>query len=231
MKIIEIAPLDNGAHRNQTSNSTFPVPDGYALIPEDMPIPKTFPFVDIEVEGDPPIVTNMTAGVVPPTPEPEPATDPADELEHLRAEVATLQANTAPVMAAAKSYALTAVNIPDAQALDMVVLFPTWEEVLAAGTELAQGRVISKDGQLYRVVQSAVPQAHQVPGGEGMLAIYRPIDREHAGTLEDPIPWVYGMDCMTGLYYSYEGGVYLCKGDMIPCVWAPDSGIWQWIPV
>ena len=56
---------------------------------------------------------------------------------------------------------------------------------------------------MYRVMQATVPQAHQVPGGEGMLAIYRPIDREHAGTAEDPIPWVYGMDCLAGLYYSY----------------------------
>lgn len=71
MKIIKIEPCGNGAHANQTSSSTFPVPDGYALIPDDMPIPDTFPFVDIEVEGDnPPIVTKMTAGVVPPPPEP-----------------------------------------------------------------------------------------------------------------------------------------------------------------
>ena len=48
MKIIKIEPYENGAHSNQTSNATFPVPDGYALIPDDMPIPETFPFVDIE---------------------------------------------------------------------------------------------------------------------------------------------------------------------------------------
>lgn len=71
MKIIKIEPYENGAHANQTSSSTFPVPDGYALIPDNMLIPDTFPFVDIEVEGDnPPIVAKMTAGVVPPTPEP-----------------------------------------------------------------------------------------------------------------------------------------------------------------
>lgn len=85
---------------------------------------------------------------------------------------------------------------------------------------------------MYRVVQAVTPQAHQEPGGEGMLAVYRPIDREHAGTLEDPIPWVYGMDCAAGLYYSHEGCMYLCKGDMKPCVWAPGSaGVWQWEPV
>ena len=105
------------------------------------------------------------------------------------------------------------------------------QAVLQSGTELAKGRVISKDGQLYRVVQTVTPQAHQEPGGEGMLAVYRPIDRKHAGTLEDPIPWVYGMDCLAGMYYSYEGAVYRVAdgGDMVPCVWAPDTpGLWQW---
>ena len=48
MKIIEIEALENGAHRNQDGVTTCP--DGWAIIPEDMEIPETFPFVDIEVE-------------------------------------------------------------------------------------------------------------------------------------------------------------------------------------
>lgn len=48
MRIIEIKALDNGAHRNQTGNLKT-IPEGYALIPEDMVIPSTFPFVNIEV--------------------------------------------------------------------------------------------------------------------------------------------------------------------------------------
>ena len=161
--------------------------------------------------------------VPPEPPEPEPiAPQPAAE-EHL-----------AVLTAAAQAFALTAVNIPDTQALSMATLFPTWEDVLSSGTELAAGRVISSDGQLYRVVQATVPQAHQAPGGEGMLAIYRPIDREHAGTLEDPIPWAYGMDCLAGIYYSYNGAIYKVTdgGNMIPCVWAPDTpGLWQWVKI
>jgi hypothetical protein len=48
MKIIEIKALENGAHRNQTGNFKT-IPDGYAVIPDDMTIPSTFPFVNIEV--------------------------------------------------------------------------------------------------------------------------------------------------------------------------------------
>ena len=137
-------------------------------------------------------------------------------IEQNRAEVTAIQANAAPIMAAARAYAMTSTEIPDASALEMAPLFPTWEEVLQSGAELAAGRVISSSGQLYRVVQATVPQPYQVPGGEGMLAVYCPIDREHAGTLEDPIPWVYGMDCLAGMYYSYEGAVYRVAdgGDM-----------------
>ncbi len=48
MKIIEINALENGAHRNQTGNFKT-IPEGYAIIPEDMVVPSTFPFVNIEV--------------------------------------------------------------------------------------------------------------------------------------------------------------------------------------
>jgi hypothetical protein len=95
MKIIEIKTLENGAHRNQSGNFTA-IPEGYAIIPDDMPIPDTFPFVNIEVAEETrynevkhyneeiedyevekipytvTVVTSMTAGIVPePVPEPE----------------------------------------------------------------------------------------------------------------------------------------------------------------
>ena len=160
-----------------------------------------------------------------PEPEPGPAPEPSTE--------PTAEEYIVALTAAAKAYTLTAINIPDAQALDMVILFPTWEEVLSAGTELAAGRIINDGGQLYRVVQNVTPQAHQAPHDAGMLAVYRPIEQEHAGTMDDPIPWVYGMDCLSGMYYSYNGATYQVAdgGDMVPCVWAPDSGIWQWVEV
>lgn len=133
--------------------------------------------------------------------------------------------------AAAKLYVQAAVDVPDETALEMPDLFKTWEEVLAAGQKVAQNTIINDGGTLYRVVAAGgvLPQEHQPPHGEGMLAVYRPIDTAHAGTLEDPIPWVYGMDCTEGLYYSYNATVYLCKANMTPCVWAPGTaGLWQW---
>ena len=92
--------------------------------------------------------------------------------------------------------------------------------------------MLNLDGTLYRVVQPVTPQEHQPPNGEGMTAIYRPIDQTHAGTLEDPIPWAYGMDSEQGKYYSYNGKVYLCNLTMPGCIYAPDTpGLWQWSEV
>ena len=78
MKIIEIAALSNGAHNNQTTNGTIPVPDGWAVIPDGMETPD-FPFGDITVDNQtPPVVTSWTPLPIPepePAPEPEPTAD------------------------------------------------------------------------------------------------------------------------------------------------------------
>lgn len=172
----------------------------------------------------------------------------SDELKSAAADTVSLQfydagaAMAAAEETAAMAHQLSAVSrlyvqaneatVPDAAALEMPDLFRTWEEVLSDGSALAKDAIINGGGQLYRVVQDGgvTPQEHQPPHGEGMLAVYRPIEPDHAGTQEDPIPWAYGMDCRAGQYFSYNGKIYKVAvgGDMIPCVWAPDSGIWQW---
>ena len=75
MQIIEISALPNGAHRNQTGDFRT-IPEGWAVVPEEMEIPETFPFVNIETEDG--VVTSMTAGTVP-EPEPEPEPEPGPE--------------------------------------------------------------------------------------------------------------------------------------------------------
>lgn len=75
MRIIEIETLDNGAHNNQFTNRDIEVPEGWVIIPDDMEIPETFPFVSFHYRKG--VVTDMAAGVVPP---PEPEGDIWDEL-------------------------------------------------------------------------------------------------------------------------------------------------------
>lgn len=86
MRIIEIAALDNGAHRNQTGEF-FVVPTGYAIIPDDM-VCENFPFGEIVVDDTktPPMVTSWTPGEMPepesdPSPEPDEEANVWDELD------------------------------------------------------------------------------------------------------------------------------------------------------
>ena len=75
MKIIKITPFENGAHDNQTiggvAADNFNVPDGWAILPDNMETPN-FPFGDITVDEtqSPPVVASWTPL---PIPEPEPA--------------------------------------------------------------------------------------------------------------------------------------------------------------
>ena len=81
MRIIEIVALDNGAHRNQTGNISV-VPDGWAVIPDDM-VCENFPFGEITVdESTPPIVTSWTPGEMP-EPEPIVPVEPEPSAEEL----------------------------------------------------------------------------------------------------------------------------------------------------
>lgn len=81
MIILEIAAMENGGHKNQSVswdeiNVLSLLPPGWAYVPKDMPIPDTFPFVNVEAEDG--VVTNMTPGVVPP-PEPDPPEPPSGD--------------------------------------------------------------------------------------------------------------------------------------------------------
>lgn len=83
MLIVEIQPLENGARRNQKpSGDLRTIPAGWAVVPDSITVPETFPFVDIEVDGQ--TVISMTAGIVPEPelePEPTPAPTQIDRLE------------------------------------------------------------------------------------------------------------------------------------------------------
>lgn len=78
MRIIKIDPYDNGAHANQQINGTIVPPDGWAIIPENIKIPDTFPFVDLEEENG--IITSLVPGIVPES-EPEPVQDQPDVMD------------------------------------------------------------------------------------------------------------------------------------------------------
>jgi hypothetical protein len=93
MRIIEIAPLENGAHRNQTIGNGFyfsKLPAGWAIIPADMETPN-FPFGEVEVEEIDGVMT-VTKWFPGEMPKPIEFEKPITETERLRADIDYLAA-------------------------------------------------------------------------------------------------------------------------------------------
>lgn len=109
MHIIQIKPLEDGVYNDHASNNITTPPEGWAMIPEDMVLPSTFPRLgsleaeeitytyDVKVEktneetGETEIVTEqrervimtvtkMTEGTLP---EPEPEVEPEPTAEEM----------------------------------------------------------------------------------------------------------------------------------------------------
>ena len=87
LKMIEIAALPNGAHKNQDYHGNLP--EGWALLPTDEL--ENFPFGEVEVDtvDGLPTVVKWTPGEMP---EPAPETDPVPTLGD---RVTTLEASNA----------------------------------------------------------------------------------------------------------------------------------------
>ena len=84
MRIIEIAPLDNGAHRNQNGGLSV-VPEGWAVVPVDANTLSNFPFGNFEVE-DVDGVPHMVPESWEPLPMSESAPEPT-QMDRIEAQV------------------------------------------------------------------------------------------------------------------------------------------------
>lgn len=80
MRIIEIAPLPNGAHRNQSCNLPA-APAGWAVVPDDL-VTHNYPFGDIAIEDG-----VVTAWNPLPMPEVEPDDKEPTQLDRIEAQV------------------------------------------------------------------------------------------------------------------------------------------------
>ena len=120
--------------------------------------------------------------------------------------------------AAVQLYAQT---LSDEQAATVESLYPPWE----AGAAYEKGALLRYGGRLYRVEQAHAAQEHQPPGGEGMLAVYRPIQEPG-----EVLPWVYGeavaigdkrIDPTDGLVYEVyaEAGANIWEPHEVPAIW------------
>lgn len=95
----------------------------------------------------------------------------------------------------------------DQEALAVKCLYKNWSKQL--GRELTVGEYVQHGDRLYRVLTTHVAQANWEPG-VGTESLFVVVDKTHAGTKEDPIPWNANMECEVGKYYSEDGVIYLC---------------------
>ena len=86
-------------------------------------------------------------------------------------------------------------------------------DFLPFGKEVEIGfrlRVVEGESDtLFEVIQKHKLQADWKPGIE-TASLYKIVEDEHAGTLDDPIPYVQGMAFEKDKYYKQYGVIYLC---------------------
>lgn len=97
-------------------------------------------------------------------------------------------------------------SITDNEALSLTDMYPTFDEVI--GEQLESGFKLQDGGKLYKVIQAHTAQADWKPAETP--ALYGLVTESHAGTLEDPIPYVRMMVLEAGKYYTQFGVTYKC---------------------
>jgi hypothetical protein len=98
----------------------------------------------------------------------------------------------------------------DQEALEVQILYKSWDQQI--GKQLNVGEYVQHEGKLYRVLQAHVAQSVWAPGN-GTESMFVVIDKEHTGTLEDPIPYGGNMELFNGKHYIQNDVVYLCIRD------------------
>lgn len=106
----------------------------------------------------------------------------------------------------------------DQTAAKAVELYHAW----AVGLTVEVGDRLQYGGKLYKVIQAHTTQADWTP--DITPALFTVIDIEHAGTVDDPIPWALNMECFSGKYYTWESVLYKCIRDSgIALAYSPDQ--------
>ena len=101
--------------------------------------------------------------------------------------------------------------LPDAKAATIPYCYPSWQSYI--GGKLKKDVRVEYGGALWKTRQE-IPTVlkNQFPSID-TAALYDRIDVEHAGTLEDPIPYENTMTVYKDKYYLEDGIIYLCLED------------------
>lgn len=102
-------------------------------------------------------------------------------------------------------------DVANDEALEFEQLVYSWNTYL--GKSLKAGQIVAYEQKLYRVRQDIMTVVEGQEPSLSTSALYEVIDKEHAGTFEDPIPYSPPMEIFAGKYYIQSGVVYHCTRD------------------
>lgn len=97
--------------------------------------------------------------------------------------------------------------------LKMKSLYPVWGESNAQmGKQVKAGFKFQYGELLYEVISDHSLSAEWIPG-TGTESMYKVVQEEHLGTIDDPIPWTPNMEMFKDKYYTESDLKYLCIRD------------------
>lgn len=128
---------------------------------------------------------------------------------------------------------ISADSLPDTQAAEVKTLYPVWKE--GETVSIDARRYYPPTDMLYKCSQAHTTQADWTP--DLATSLWTPLDVEHTGTLEDPIPAVSGMEYIKGKYYIENDVIYLMNregmadGETIVLHFLPSQLVGQYFEV
>lgn len=81
------------------------------------------------------------------------------------------------------------------------------------GKSLKVGQLVAHLDRIYRVRQDILVVLEEQFPSVDTAALYEVIEKEHEGTMDDPIPYMPPMEIFAGKYYSQNDALYLCNRD------------------
>lgn len=114
------------------------------------------------------------------------------------------------ILKAQKLIMKTQVDVQNGTALEIPDLFPSFVDMI--GEAVKKGNILKYTGKLYRVRRDHAVLAIYTPGIE-TASLYEVIDKEHDGTINDPIPHTPPMEIFNSKYYTQNSVLYRCTRD------------------
>lgn len=101
-------------------------------------------------------------------------------------------------------------DISDEEGLDYITIVYKWEKFL--DQVLPVGKLVVYNDRLWRVRQEHTALSIYPPS-INTASLYEVVEKEHEGTMEDPIPYMPPMEIFEGKYYIQNDVVYRCTRD------------------